>query len=282
MSLGLLLVGAVLAAYGAVRSCTHVPDRPDAAGGSPAIAAQAPGPDPSARLAAALNAYPRAGTVRLSVAVADYTTGVRAAFQPEQTYETASIVKVEVLATLLLQAQDTNRALTATERTLAQEMIVHSDNDVTDTLWRSVGGAAAITTAIRRLGLTTAVPDWEAWGESTTTAEDQLRILQVLLQDGGPLDTGSVAQARALMGAVAGDQHWGVSAAAAAGETTYLKNGWVTRDADDRWIVHSIGEIEAPGRAVGIVVLSDGHASLQSGIDLVEDVARLARGCLDS
>jgi beta-lactamase class A len=278
----LAVAGALLAAYGVSRVRTSATAQNAAAGPSAAFANQASDSKLSARLAAAITAHAQPAAVRTSVAITDYSTGATGTFQPDQTFQTASVVKVDVLATLLLQAQDAARALTTTESTLAREMIVRSDNDATTELWQSVGGAAAITAAIGRLGLTATVPNPEAWGKTSTTAMDQLRILRALLDGDGPFNSASVTQARTLMGSVADDQSWGVSAAAGNGETVYLKNGWVTSDDDNSWIVHSIGEIRAPGGTVGIVVLSDGHTSLETGIDFVEAVAKLARACLGS
>jgi beta-lactamase class A len=231
-------------------------------------------------LDSALRAKVWAPQVRASVAAADQAAGASAVFAPTQTFQSASIVKVGILAVLLLHAQDARRTLTAEERGLAQQMIVHSDNDAASTLWRTVGGATAITTALRRLGLTATVADTRAWGKTTTTAMDELRLVMALLEGGGPFGTAAVTQARQLMGSVAGDQDWGISAATA-GEAVYLKNGWVTRDDDgDRWIVHSVGAIKTPAGWVSIVVLSDGHASLEAGVEFVEQAARLTRACL--
>ncbi len=52
-----------------------------------------------------------------------------AVYGDDTPYDTASIIKVDILATLLLQAQDAGRTLDAHERALAEAMIKHSDND---------------------------------------------------------------------------------------------------------------------------------------------------------
>ena len=111
---------------------------------------------------------------------------------------------------------------------------------------------------------------------------DQFRLLNVVLDGAGPIGPEGVGEARALMGSIAEDQDWGVSAAARPGEAVQLKNGWDRRDADhNRWMVHSVGAIRSQSGGVTIVVLSDGHATQDAGVSLVEQVARLARDQLD-
>jgi len=80
------------------------------------------------------------------------------------------------------------------------------------------------------------------------------------------------------MGQVVSDQDWGVSAAARTGETTILKNGWLSLDSDDGlWAVNSIGRITGNGTDVTIAVLSHGSDDLDDGIALVQRVAELTR-----
>ena len=116
-----------------------------------------------------------------------------------------------------------------------------------------------------------------------TTAADQARLVDVMVDGGGTLAPAGVAQARELLGNVAHDQYWGISAAARPGEVTLLKNGWDERDSDKgRWIVNSIGSIRSATGSLTLVVLSDGHPSAAAGINVVEHVAQLARDQLDS
>src|SRR5205814_10722845 len=248
---------------------------------APLRAAADPPDDPGVRLTAALDGYLANRPGRVSVAVADHGSGLVATYHANLRFETASIVKVDVLATLLLVAQDAHRELTQTERSLARQMIGESDNDAADDLWEAVGGSKRIAQANRRFGLASTVLNAAAWGKTTTTVADQLRLLNVVLDGAGPLGPHSVAQARAFMGSIADDQSWGISAAARPGEAFQLKNGWDKRDADHgRWMVHSAGAIRAADGPVTIVVLSDGHAAMNAGVAIVEQVARLARAQL--
>ncbi|GGW90580.1 hypothetical protein GCM10010353_02170 [Streptomyces chryseus] len=189
-------------------------------------------------------------------------------------FPAASVVKVGVLAALLLRAQDEGQRPGPAERAYAEAMIRRSDNDAASALWAAIGGPAGLDAAHARLGLTETSAD-RAWGRTRTTARDQVALLRAVFDDGdadadgpGVLDAHSRAYLTALMGQVVPGQDWGVSAA---GRGAALKNGWMTRDATGLWAVHSVGRVRAPdGRALLIAVLSEGHATKEAGIAVVE------------
>ncbi|MFJ1649680.1 serine hydrolase [Streptomyces sp. NPDC088258] len=236
--------------------------------------------DPTASLQVAVLDLAEAG------APARYSAGER------ETYDTASIVKVDILAALLLMAQDEDRVLTAAERTHATAMIQVSDNASADALWSTIGGTAGLDAANRRLGLTdTTAGSGALWGLTQTTAPDQLTLLAAVFGDGSgaedaedaedadgaegvsPLSAASRSYARGLMGGIADGQDWGVSAA---GTATGLKNGWLSRSATGLWDINSIGRTEIDGHGYLLAVLSQGNASMESGIALVEAAAKAA------
>ncbi|MFJ5019024.1 serine hydrolase [Streptomyces griseoluteus] len=199
----------------------------------------------------------------------------------DASYDTASIVKVDILATLLLQAQDAGRPLTARERALAEPMIRNSDNAATNALWREIGGAAGLEAANKRMGLTsTKGGPGPEWGLTQTTASDQIRLLLCVFggaatsESNSPLNQDSQAYVRALMTRVASDQAWGVSAAS--GSDHALKNGWLQRTASGLWDVNSVGRVTVNGHRYLVAVLSDGSSSMNDGISVVERAARQA------
>ncbi|MEU0053792.1 serine hydrolase [Streptomyces sp. NPDC006184] len=199
----------------------------------------------------------------------------------DRAYDTASIVKVDILAALLLQAQDAGRQLTARERALAEPMIRRSDNAAAGTLWRQIGRASGLAAANRRLGLTaTTGGPGVRWGLTRTTASDQVRLLRNIFDAGGPaptaLDADSRAYVRTLMSQVLPEQSWGVSAAGAEGAGRILKNGWLERTTTGRWDVNSVGEVTVGGHRCLVAVLTDGSASMSDGVSLVERTARAA------
>ncbi|MFD8261645.1 serine hydrolase [Streptomyces griseoluteus] len=196
-------------------------------------------------------------------------------------YDTASIVKVDILATLLLRAQDAGRPLTAQERALAEPMIRNSDNAATNLLWREIGGAPGLEAANKRMGLTsTKGGPGPKWGLTQTTASDQIRLLRCVFDGAAtssansPLNEDSRAYIRDLMTRVASDQAWGVSAAS--GSDHALKNGWLQRTASGLWDVNSVGRITVDGHRYLVAVLSDGSSSMNDGISVVERAAREA------
>ena len=227
-------------------------------------------------LDAALKKY--AATVpEFSVAVLDKKTGERYSFRGSETYETASVVKVQVLACLLLTAQDKERDLTASELSLAKRMIQASDNDATTSLFNKLGQAAAITKCNKRIGLTSTKVS-NSWGLTRTTVNDQVKLLSELVDAKGPLDADSRKLAFQLMSTVEEDQDWGVPAVAKTGETTTVKNGWLARSTEgNRWIINTVGRVASDDTDVSIAVLSHQHASMSGGIGVVERAAKLTR-----
>lgn len=217
------------------------------------------------------------GTAAVSVAVLDSGSGARAVYGgADATYDTASIVKVDILAALLLRTQDEGREPTAGERAHAVAMIERSDNDAATALLAAVGGAAGLDAANERFGLT-ATTAAKAWGLTRTTAADQLTLLEAVFgtDADAELSAESRAYVRGLMARVEADQQWGVSAA---GSAWALKNGWMPRTATGLWNINSIGQVTADGRSYLVAVLSGGQRTKETGIALVEAVAKAAVG----
>jgi Beta-lactamase enzyme family len=227
-------------------------------------------------LDAALKKY-SATAPEFSVAVLDRKTGETYAYRGKEKYETASVVKVQVLACLLLTAQDKERDLTSNELSLAKRMIRASDNDATTALFGRLGTASGITRCNKRLGLKeTRVSG--SWGLTRTTVRDQTALLGALVDPKSPLDSGSRKLAYSLMSTVLEDQDWGVPAVAGTGETFTVKNGWLSRSTEGgRWIINSVGRVTGDDVDVSIAVLSHNHASMTSGIKAVEKVAKMTR-----
>ncbi|WP_203727918.1 serine hydrolase [Paractinoplanes durhamensis] len=227
-------------------------------------------------LDAALTKY--AATVpEFSVAVLDKKTGQKYSFRGTEKYETASVVKVQVLACLLLTAQDKSRDLTATELSLAKRMIRLSDNDATTSLFAKLGKAPGITKCNKRLGLTQTTVN-SAWGLTRTTVDDQVKLLSELVDTKGPLDTDSRDLAYTLMSTVDAAQDWGVPAAATTGDKFTVKNGWLPRSTEgNRWIINTVGRLTGDDTDVSIAVLSHNHASMSGGISVVEQAAKITR-----
>jgi beta-lactamase class A len=210
----------------------------------------------------------------LGVAVLDRQGGANVTVNGRR-FQTASIVKINILAALLLREQMRSRSLGASSRRLAEAMITASDNDATSMLWQEIGGQRGLAAANKTLGLHETRPN-SHWGLTTTTAADQIRLLSALTASNGPLNAQNRRFILGLMGKVNPDQRWGVTAAAGSDNIkSYVKNGWVTvTDDSNRWLINSIGRIIEPDHDWLISVLSDHHVSQREGIRVVGNAAR--------
>ncbi|MCX5167971.1 serine hydrolase [Streptomyces antibioticus] len=258
----------------------------EAAGGEVSVDEVAvPEVDHDALLAEAMESVTVPGDARVSVAVLALDSGAGATYG-DSAFDTASIVKVDILAALLLRAQDAGRRLTTAEKTYAAAMIRNSDNDSASALWRSIGAAEGLDAANERLGLTaTEGGAGMLWGLTQTTAADQLTLLRQIFGTDSASDSGSDADSalsaasrsyvQELMGTIAAGQRWGVSAAAD-GSAWRLKNGWLARSTTGLWDVNSIGRVTSGGSDYLVAVVSNGSATQAAGIALVEAAARAA------
>ncbi|MBR7836058.1 serine hydrolase [Actinospica durhamensis] len=226
-----------------------------------------------------------AGTVsaddkNVSVAVEDLSSGTTAGYNVTDDYVTASIVKLDILSTLLYDHQKDGTSMTSDERDLATKMIENSDNDAASALYDDVGGSSAIEPANRVFGLTDTEVDDSAFGDTTTTATDQVKLLRQVFTSDSVLTSANRSYIQNLMSHVETDQRWGVSAAAddtsSSADDYMLKNGWLPRSATDLWEINSIGEVQHDGHTYLVAVLSAQNSSMDSGIDVIQKVAKEA------
>ncbi len=220
----------------------------------------------------------RAGNV--TAAVYDELTGQTFVVNRSSAQDTASIVKVDILATALREAQSQGRFLTPGEESLAVPMIEVSDNAAATALWGDVGGAGGVSAFDRLVGMPGTTPNAAGyWGLTTTTAVDQVALLRDLAYSGAVLPAASRSYELSLMEHVTSSQAWGVSAGVAPGSTVALKNGWLPLAAGD-WQVNSIGVVSGSGRSYAIAVLTTGDPSLGYGIQSISQVSQLVWGAL--
>jgi hypothetical protein len=212
----------------------------------------------------------RAGNI--TAAVYDVDSNATYLYHPGDREQTASIVKVDILATLLGQAQAQGTTISAGERYVAAGMIEQSDNDDATTLWDDVGGPAAVASFDARLGMTQTTPSL-AWGLTETTPRDQLRLLRHIALPNDVLHYQSRAYELYLMEHVISFDYWGVSAGPPAGVTVALKNGWLP--VANGWQINSIGAIDGHHRHYLIAVMTNGNPEEAYGIDTIEGIARI-------
>ncbi len=232
---------------------------------------------PSAALTAALAPVRRSQTGSLAVGVTDLSTGVTVSYQRHQLFHTASIVKADILAVLLLLRQRQHAGLSPAEQDLATAMIEESDNDAASALWDTIGGAPGLAAANQVLGLTRTEPGPAGlWGLTATTVTDQLTLLAALASAHSPLAAAGRHDELGLMRSVAPGQRWGVTAAADPGSGPAVKNGWLPDGSPGWWVINSIGVLRHDGQRLLVAVLSSGQPTEAVGISQVQAAARAA------
>ena len=231
-----------------------------------------------AALTAALAPVLRSQTGYLAVGVTDLSSGATASYHPHQLFHTASIVKADILATLLLQLQRQHAGLSPAEQELATTMIEESDNDAASALWDTIGGAPGLAAANRALGLTRTEPGpGGLWGLTATTVTDQLALLAGLTSAHSPLTAASRHYELGLMRSVEPGENWGVTAAADPGSSPAVKNGWLPDGTESGlWVINSIGVLRHDGQRLLVAVLSSGQPTEAVGISQVQAAARAA------
>jgi hypothetical protein len=286
---------AVLASLAACSPTDTPNEMQTPSGGGNRSAAVLAGPPPKnlgGTLARVLEPVLRDYDTRLAVAVLSLDDADReiasASYRGDAEFNTASVIKVNIVAALLLQAQDEGRGLTTEEQQAAEAMISTSDNDATNLLWRRIGRREGLKAANDRLGLSSTQGGSGArWGLTRTTAMDQVRLLRSVFTRGGAdsassrqgLNPASRAYIQELMGHIAEDQDWGVSAASS---RWALKNGWLQRTTTGLWVINSIGQVELHGHRHLVSVLSSDNASMEDGVSLVERAVKAAIGAVSA
>ena len=235
------------------------------------------GADEGARMIPAIAAYVAGRADNVTVAVEDLTTGLVYQFRPGVVENTASTLKVDILATLEVEAQAAGRPLTPEEQSLAVPMIEESLDSAADTLWTQLG-PAAVGAVEREAGMTSTVPATDGvWGSTTTTALDRLAMIRAVVEPNSLLTNASRAYILNLMENITPSQDWGATGGVPPGVTVALKNGFAILDG---WQINTTGWVNGAGRDYLIAVLTNGNASEQYGIDTVNAVSALVWNAL--
>jgi beta-lactamase class A len=216
----------------------------------------------------------RSGSV--TAAVEDLRTRQTWLYQPGARDQTGSIIKADILETLLRQAEVSRRSLDGADPAVIQGMIENSDNDDATDLWNLVGGSTGVGAYNVAAGLAqTDLNTQGYWGETTTSAADQIRLLHELVLPSRLLDVGSQRYELDLMEHIESDQDWGVSGGVPAGVSVALKNGWLPLTTDADWEINSVGRIKGDGRWYLLAVLTAHDFSMPYGISTISRMSTL-------
>ena len=189
-------------------------------------------------------------------------------------FDSASVVKVEILGTLLREAETQHRNLTASEVRLARLMITQSDNNAASALWAHVG-RGRLRYFLGRAGMKqTQLGPGGYWGLTQITAHDERLLLDLIMYPNPVLDSASRTFALNLMAQVIPAQRWGVPAGAPADLTVHVKNGWLPL-ATHGWRIHSIGCFTGHHRGYIIVALTEDNPTMAYGITTIQRVAEV-------
>jgi hypothetical protein len=207
-----------------------------------------------------------------TVAVADLNSGQIFQFRPGVLENTASTLKVDILATLLSRAQSEGRTLTPAEQSLAVPMIEDSLDSAANTLWGELG-PDAVGNVERQAGMTSTVPATNGvWGATITSALDRVDMMRSLVEPNAVLSDSSRSYVLNLMENITPSQDWGATGGVPPGVTVALKNGFAVISG---WQINTEGWVSGDGRNYLIGVLTNGNPSENYGIDTVDAISSI-------
>ena len=227
----------------------------------------------SSPLVQEIQAYAQKRSGNITAAVFNANTGETYAYRPGVVETTASMVKVDILATLLSHAQAAGRALNGNEKRLATAMIEHSDNTAASALYNADGRAPKVAAFNSGVPMASTVPSVD-WGLTRTTALDQVTLMRHVAFPNSLLSDTSRAYELDLMEHVESGQAWGVSGGVPSGVTVALKNGW-RPTGPGAWQVDSVGYISGQGRNYVIAVLTGGDPGQGYGIQTIQQISAI-------
>jgi Beta-lactamase enzyme family len=228
----------------------------------------------AARLTRGIHAALSGRSSRVALRVYDKSEDLNCWLNSTTRFDSASVVKVTILGTLLREAETQHRHLTASEVRLARLMITQSDNNAASALWAHVG-RGRLRYFLGRAGMKqTQLGPGGYWGLTQITAHDELLLLQLLQYPNTVLNAASRTFALNLMAQVIPSQRWGVPAGAPADMTVHVKNGWLPL-ATHGWRIHSIGCFTGHHRGYSIVVLTEDNPTMAYGVTTIQLAAQV-------
>jgi hypothetical protein len=210
------------------------------------------------------------------VAVVTARDGLLYSENGDEQMETASVIKVVVMACVMARAEQQGRYVDEWELSLMWPMITYSDNDATDALWGDLGGGPGVAACLDALGASGITPyQGPYWGTSTASATG-MATLMARLAFGEIVSPAHRAVALALLVSVVPEQRWGVAAGAdeSGEEIVGIKDGWYPDE--DGWRVNSVGFIAplaAGPEPYAIAVMTNYQSTQEYGIETIEGLA---------
>ncbi|HVB91049.1 MAG TPA: serine hydrolase [Acidimicrobiales bacterium] len=228
----------------------------------------------------------REGSV--TAALHDAETGQTWFLNPGQVQVTASIVKVDIMATAFEEAAQQGQPVPPAEQDLMYPMIEVSDNNAATALWNDVGGPSAIASYNRNFELDATTlstkpttPDVSGWAFSTTSAADQLKVVGAFAFHNAVLSDGARSFGLSLMEHIDPAQAWGIPADAPPGVTVALKTGNYPLTPTD-YQVNSVGYLSGADQSYVYAILTTGNPDEGYGISTINSLATAMYDALSS
>jgi beta-lactamase class A len=225
-------------------------------------------------LAPRLLADAQAYGANIGMAIYDPANGHYYAYNGAEELETASMIKVPILLTLLHEAEAQGRGLTATEQAEATAMIEESDNDAEIALYAEVGGYDAVMGYMRSIGITDLDFDDGSPGFSTFTALSSVRLMEDL-RAARILTPADCQYALSLMANVIAGQQVGIGDTAPAGASWAMKIGYGI-GANNLWLMNAMGTVTYHGHAYDIAIYTQSDGDFATSTALVDNLCRQA------
>ncbi|MFF8472740.1 serine hydrolase [Streptomyces sp. NPDC015414] len=265
--------GALAAALGAVVLIPAVAATPAAAATAPTVSCTSAKAGLADKLKKDITAALANRRGAVAIGLYDRSTKTTCTLRATTAYDSASTVKVTVLATLLWDAKKHDRYLTDREASLAKAMITKSDNSATSTLWKQLG-LTKIKGFLSAAGMTRTVPGANGyWGLTQENVTDEQKLLKLVTARNTVLSDNSRAYILKLMNQVVSSQRWGTPAGAPSTVTVHVKNGWLER-ATHGWRVHSLGTFNGGGHDYMMSVLTQDNSTMSYGVTTIQNVAK--------
>ena len=203
----------------------------------------------------------------ITAAVYNAVTGVTFTYHNGYHDRTASIIKIDILADLLYESQQSGKPLSAKDQQLASSMIEASDDAAATKLWALIGGRDAIDAFNQLIGFKSTIPSW-SWGDIATTPLDQLQLLKVIALPNSTLDAASREYETDLMEHVIGGQQFGLGWGSPVHALVAMKDGWYD-EIPTGWQVNTTGFVQYQERFYLVTIMTQSDPNEEYGMDTV-------------
>ncbi|MGC1419975.1 MAG: serine hydrolase [Acidimicrobiales bacterium] len=209
----------------------------------------------------------------VTAAVYDVDSGRTYVYNPGVHERTASMVKIDILASLLWDDQEDGHSMTARELLLASKMIEQSNNGAADRLWSDIGGRDALDSFNSLIGFRQTIPSY-SWGDIETTPRDQLQLLKAIVLPNRILNAASRKYEMGLMEDVDPGERFGLGWGSPPRVTVGLKDGYYP-EATTGWQINTSGFVMYAGRLYLATIMCANNPDETYGIGTVTTLSRL-------